>query len=171
MVMSWEKRVAITALAIGLLVSLVYIAYNAQQRSEDNHERLYRAGSTFVVYVYHANAYFSLAVSATPQDHVEHIRRAGAHILAARAAGSWLVDEALRQGIAAMGIDYFSGVNGEELVLYRGLGVDPELDRRLSIIAKNVRILHDSLSRELFRSGDKRRIESVIGGIVLLPPR
>lgn len=51
---------------------------------------------------------------------------------------------------------------------YRGLGVDPELDRRLGILMQHTRILSDTLSFQLFHA-DKRKIESVLSSIQLPP--
>jgi hypothetical protein len=169
--MVWAKRAVVIALLLLAIGGIMY--FRAEERKAVDRERLIRVGQLFAVTVHNANAHFSLAASSSPEEHIKNIRIAGGNIMAARAAGHWLVDELRRQNMVAVAgyADYFSAVNGESIVAYKGPGVDPELDRRIGIISENVRRLNEALNWELWTTGDRARIQSAIDGLELLPPR
>ena len=169
--MVWAKRAVVVALLLVAIGGIMY--FRAEERKAVDRERLIRIGQNFAASVYHAHAYFLLAASSSPEEHNKHIRIAGGHIMAARAAGRWLADELQRQDMFAVAgyAHYFSAVNGEAIVAYKGPGVDPELDRRIGIISENVRRLNEALNWELWTTGDRAKIQSAIDGLELLPPR
>jgi len=120
----------------------------------------------------HSNADRQGEWQHNPEEHIKNVRIAGGLIMAARAAGHWLVNELQRQGMSPGNIGYFSTVNGESIVAYEGPGVNPELDRMLGIIIENARRLNEALSWEFWNTAeDRTRIQSAIDGLELLPPR
>lgn len=167
--MAWVKCVVVISLVLVAIGGIMFS--RAEERKAIDRERLIRVGQLFAVTVHNANAHFSLAASSSPEERIKNIRIAGGNIMAARAAGYWLVDELQRQGMSAGYANYFSAVNGASIVAYEGPGVDPELDRRIGIVSENVRRLNEALNWELWTTGDRTRIQSAIDGLELLPPR
>ncbi|MBS3872955.1 MAG: hypothetical protein KGZ92_05835 [Firmicutes bacterium] len=145
-----------------------------EERKATDRERLIRVGQQWAGIVHNSNAHFSLAASSSSGEHIKNVRLAGMSIMAARAAGNWLVDELQRQGMSAVAgyVSYLDAVARHSIVAYyEGPGVDPELDRRLGIIIENVRRIDEALSWDLWTAGDRTRIQSAIDGLELLPLR
>lgn len=165
----WVKRAVVIALVLAAIGGIMFS--RREERKATDLVRLTRIGMQWAGIVYNANAHFLRAASSSPEEHIKHVRIAGGNIMAATAAGRWLVDELERQDMPSGKIGYFSAVNGASIVAYEGPGVDPELDRRLGIIIENVRRLNEALSWEFWNTAeDRTRIQSAIDGLELLPP-
>ena len=163
----WVKRAVVIALVLaaigGIMLSRI------EERKATDRERFIRAGWGWSAIVHDVNGHFLRAASSSPEEHIKNVRIAGGNIMAARAAGYWLVDELQRQGMSSRNIGYFSAVDAHPIVAYEGPGVDPELDRRLEIIIENVRRLAEALGWDLWTTGDRTRIQSAINGLEPLP--
>jgi len=166
----WVKRAVVIALILAAIGGIMFS--RREERKATDHLRLIRVGWRWEGIVRDANTHFLRAASSNPEEHIKNVRIAGGLIMAARAAGHWLVNELQRQGMSPGNIGYFSTVNGESIVAYEGPGVNPELDRMLGIIIENARRLNEALSWEFWNTAeDRTRIQSAIDGLELLPPR
>jgi len=163
----WVKRAVVIALVLAAIGGIMFC--RREERKATDHARLILVGQQWAGIVHNANAHFLRAASSSPEEHIKNVRIAGGNIMAARAAGYWLVDELQRQGMSSRNIGYFSAVDAHPIVAYEGPGVDPELDRRLGIIIENVRRLDEALGWDLWTTGDRTRIQSAINGLEPLP--